>query len=123
MNKFLILVLIFLPFKTLLCQTKQEVRSYIIECDIQHPDIVYAQYGLESGWGKSKAAINRCNLFGFTTKKGIIEFESQYDSVLYYKKWQTKRYKGGNYYQFLENIKYASDSLYIDRLKQIVKSL
>ena len=121
MNKLLIFVLIFLPFNTLLCQTKQEVRSYIIECDIQHPDIVYAQYGLESGWGKSYAARHRNNLFGFIN--GQKYFNSWQECVEFYKKWQDKHYKGGDYYEFLKQAKYASSPTYAISLKTIVKQL
>lgn len=99
--------------------SSKHVYNWIVETGIKHPKIVYAQYVLETGHGKSNAAREKCNLFGFMYKGKIMKFNTQYDSVLYYKKWQTQRYKGGDYYKFLTEIGYASDPIYIQKLKKI----
>ena len=120
MRKLLILLLLMWPLR-MSALTKNQVWRYINYLNIKHPEIVYAQYGQETGWGKSKAAINKCNLFGFMYKGRIMEFESHVACIMYYKRWQQRKYKGGNYYQFLIDINYAGDPAYIQRLKQIVR--
>ena len=122
MKKLFILGLVLLS-KVVSAHSNQQIYNWIIQLGIKHPKIVYAQYGLETGWGKSKGAINKCNLFGFMYKGKIMEFESHVACIMYYKRWQERKYKGGNYYQFLIDINYAGDPAYIQRLKKIVKSL
>lgn len=101
---------------------KPSVYKQIVQEGIKHPKIVYAQYVQETGRCKSKACREKNNLFGFMYKGEIMTFKSKRDCIRYYKKWQSKRYKGGNYYQFLVDINYAGDSLYVERLKRIVKT-
>lgn len=82
------------------------------------PNIVLAQAKLETG--NFKSYLFRCsnNLFGFRNFNGYIKYESWKESVKAYKNWQTRKYKGGDYYDFLEYIKYAEDTLYVYKLKQ-----
>ena len=86
---------------------------------IQYPYIVLKQAILETGWFKSNVLKTHNNLFGFRTSKGYIKFKSINHCIAYYKKWQTKRYRGEDYYEFLVNIKYAEDTMYIYKLKNI----
>ena len=92
--------------------------------DIQHPDIVYAQALLETGYFKSKGCTRDNNLFGLydsKTRRYCI-FNYWTESVEAYKNWIQYRYKPPNdYYEFLRRIHYASDPRYITKLKQIVK--
>lgn len=97
--------------------TRDEVYDCIMYYEIQHPDIVYTQYALESGWGKSKAARVRNNIFGFLN--GQKYFDSWEDCIKFYKLWQDKNYKGGDYYEFLKRIRYASSPTYVSTLKRI----
>lgn len=107
--------------------TKECVYEYIVECKIKHPDIVYKQALLETGYLTSYNYRKRNNLFGFrhpkyvtnTNKYGYFIFSDPYESVRYYKLWQDKKYKGGNYYLFLKTVGYAEDSLYIYKLKKL----
>ena len=101
--------------------SKPDVYRSIAISGIKHPEIVYAQYVQETGRCKSKACREKNNLFRFMYKGEIMSFKSKRDCIRYYKKWQDKRYKGGDYYQFLIDIGYAGDPLYTKRLKQIVK--
>lgn len=118
MKKLFTILLLTLSFIVYSQQMKKhEVYSYIIECDIQHPDIVWAQYGLESGWGTSYAAKYRNNIFGFNN--GKMKFNSWQECIEYYKSWQDKRYTGGDYYEFLKRIGYASSPNYVNTLKRI----
>ena len=101
----------FINSKLLLLKLKQH--------KIQYPYIVLKQAILETGWFKSNVLKTHNNLFGFRTSKGYIKFKTVDESIIYYKNWQAKRYKGGDYYEFLVNIKYAEDTMYIYKLKNI----
>lgn len=86
---------------------------------VQHPEIVLKQAILETGHFTSKVFRLNNNLFGFYNGKRYLSFNSWQQSVKYYKTWQDKRYKSGDYYQFLSGLPYAEDCDYIDKLKQI----
>jgi hypothetical protein len=95
---------------------------------VQHPEIVLRQSILESGWFKCTSCSMRYNNpFGFRHKswiddanpRGYLKFDMWQDAVKYYKKWQKKRYKGGDYYKFLVDIGYAQDTTYISKLKSL----
>jgi len=100
----------------------QDVRNYIKELNILHPDIVIKQAVQESGWYESHESI-RCNtknnLFGFKRNHEYVSYENWNASVLAYSVWQNKNYTGGDYYEFLIRIGYASDPEYISKLKSI----
>jgi hypothetical protein len=85
---------------------------------IKHPEIVYAQYRLETGNGKSKGFKEYNNAFGFTLKGKLMRFKNVSECVEYYKAWQDKRYVKGDYYVFLQKIGYAEEEGYIQLLKQ-----
>lgn len=92
--------------------------------DIQHPDIVYAQALLETGYFKSKGCTRDNNLFGLydSKRRRYHKFNHWTESVVAYKRWIQYRYKPpGDYYNFLRRIRYARDKTYITKLKQIVK--
>ena len=95
-----------------------DLVNYIHELEIKAPNIVLAQAKLETG--NFKSYLFRCsnNLFGFRNFNGYIRYNSWKHSVAAYKNWQDKRYKGGDYYDFLEDINYAEDTLYCYKLKQ-----
>jgi len=96
--------------------------------NVKHPEIVLRQSIMESGWFKCTSCSMRYNNpFGFRYPSwvdkdnplGYLKFDTWQDAVKYYKKWQKKRYKGGDYYEFLKNIGYAQDPNYIKKLKSI----
>lgn len=98
----------------------QNLYREILKDSIKFPEIVLKQAILETGWLKSNYCINRHNLFGFRSAKGYLYYDSWQASVLAYKKWQDKHYKGGDYYQFLINIHYAANGIeYVNYLKKI----
>lgn len=82
------------------------------------PNIVLAQAKLETGNFKSYLFKCSNNLFGFRNFNGYIKYKHWKESVKAYKDWQSRKYKGGDYYDFLVNIKYAEDTLYVYKLKQ-----
>jgi len=91
------------------------------EMKISHPEIVLAQSKLETGYYTSQLTRTHNNIFGFRTKNGYLQFDHWKECIQYYKKWQSKRYKGsGDYYKFLQEIGYAEDTNYIHKLKKIV---
>lgn len=97
--------------------------------DIKCKRIVLKQAVWESGWFKcTDCSMRYNNPFGFRyptwvdekNPKGYIKFKTIENAVKYYKKWQDKHYKGGNYYQFLIDRHYAHDSeKYVKHLKSL----
>lgn len=100
--------------------TLENVYKELIRKEIQHPEIVIRQVIAETQWLKCRNCSKQFgNLFGFTTKNGYLKFDNWVASVTYYKQWQDAYYKGGDYYQFLHRIGYATAPNYIRLLKQI----
>ena len=100
--------------------TIENVKIAIIDAGIKYPEIVLRQVILETGWLKcTKCSLTKNNIFGFYYKKKYIAFDSWLDSIDYYKRWQERHYKGGDYYQFLITIGYATSPSYVQTLKQI----
>lgn len=90
---------------------------------VQHPKIVYAQAVLETGHFKSDLCLNGNNLFGLynSRKKEYYRFDHWTESVEAYINFIQYKYKPPNdYYRFLDNIGYAEDPHYINKLKRIV---
>lgn len=87
---------------------------------IKHPEIVFAQYRLETGNGKSKAFKEYNNAFGFSLNGKLMRFKSVSECVEYYKVWQAKRYVTGDYFEFLKKIGYAEEEGYIELLKKML---
>ena len=98
--------------------TEANLILYMHELCIKSPNIVLAQAKLETGNFNSYLFKVSNNLFGFRGWKGYHTYKTWQYSVIAYKNWQDKNYKGGSYYLFLTNIGYAEDSLYIYKLKQ-----
>ena len=96
--------------------TIENIYEKLLECEILFPDIVIKQVKLETGYLKY---VKENNLFGFQTKNGYMKFETWEEAIFYKKRWQERKYKGGDYYLFLKNLPYAQDSLYIQKIKRI----
>lgn len=114
-----------LPKPTLLTDTvkidtfsEANLILYMHELKIKAPNIVLAQAKLETGNFTSYLFEVSHNLFGFRGFMGYYSYKSWQCSVVAYKEWQDKHYKGGDYFEFLESIGYATDSLYCYKLKQ-----
>lgn len=100
--------------------TPENVYAQLEKFGIQHPEVVLRQSILETGWYECQyCSLQHNNIFGFRYKKKYLEFDNWVDAVKYYKKWQDKRYKGGDYYVFLKNVGYATSKTYISKLKSI----
>lgn len=91
--------------------------------EVYHPEIVYAQAILETGWFTSSLCLNSHNLFGLYNSKKMryYKFNHWAESVVAYIKFVQYKYKPPNdYYKFLSDIGYAEDPNYINKLKGIV---
>lgn len=103
-------------------QNKHEVYDTLVAYGILHPNIVMKQVILETGHLKcTNCSLDHNNIFGFRYKKEYLEFDNWVDSVIYLKKWQIRKgyVKGENYYDFLVDVGYATDSIYINKVKEI----
>nr|DAF16249.1 MAG TPA: Mannosyl-glycoprotein endo-beta-N-acetylglucosaminidase [Crassvirales sp.] len=91
--------------------------------NIAHPKIVLAQAKLETGNYTSKVYLTHNNLFGLRKADGsYYKFNHWKESVQAYKDYIQYKYQPpSNYYKFLEDIGYAEDKSYTDKLKRIVK--
>jgi hypothetical protein len=99
------------------------IKEEIIQQDIKFPEVVFAQAILETGWSKCQnCALDKFNnVFGFTTSLGFIRFSNWRSSIRFYRLWQNKYYKGGDYFEFLSRSWGAPDMpLYIRKLKSVI---
>lgn len=97
-------------------QTKEQVKNYLDSIGVQHSEIVTAQSILETGHYESRLCKEQNNIFGWWYKGEFLSFDSWRECCDYYKRWQDKYYRGGDYYEFLMRIGYAEDEEYITKL-------
>ena len=101
-------------------QTPSEVYREILRQEIKSPEIVLKQSLLETGHYKCKnCSMDKNNIFGFRYKGEYLKFNHWRRSVYYYRGWQKRKYKGGDYLTFLKEVGYATSKTYIEKLKQI----
>ena len=94
--------------------------------NIEHPTIVKAQAILETGNFTSNLCIKNNNLFGLydSKNKRYYSYKHWWESVEAYKKLVQRKYNNSKYYYiFLEDIKYAKDKEYINKVKKIAEEL
>lgn len=102
------------------------VYEKIIELEIKEPLIVLAQSILETQWYEcERCSLQLNNIFGMGwTGKTYTKYDHWIESVYDYKIWQELNYDNEqDYYIFLIDINYATDSSYTIKLKQIVREL
>ena len=109
---------------TINCSAKNTSLEYLDSLlhahGVQHCDIVMRQVIEETGHLKcTDCSLDKNNPFGFVWKGKYKEFRDFEHAVIYYKTWQDKWYKGGDYYAFLVKIGYATNPKYISNLKSI----
>ena len=88
--------------------------------NIKHPEIVLAQAKLETGHYTSEVLKTHNNLFGLRKGSHYRRFRHWTESIKAYKNLVQSKYKGGNYYVFLEKIGYAEDPTYTDKLRYFI---
>ena len=94
--------------------------------NIEHPTIVKAQAILETAHFTSDLCIKNNNLFGLydSKNKRYYSYNHWWESIEAYKKLIQRKYDNSKYYyMFLEDIKYAKDKEYINKLKKIAEEL
>lgn len=103
--------------------SEENLYNELIAQGVDFPEIVTAQAILETGYFKSYACLQQNNLFGLRNNKGnYMSFPHWTDAVAAYKKY-IQRYNHPvpeDYYAYLQELGYAEDPQYIDKLKQIV---
>jgi hypothetical protein len=103
--------------------SEENLYNELVAQGVDFPEIVTAQAILETGHFKSYACLQQNNLFGLRDSKGTyMSFPHWTDAVAAYKKY-IQRYNHPvpeDYYAYLQELGYAEDPQYIDKLKQIV---
>ena len=115
------LFLIMLTATTCSAQTVEQVAKELARQGVPHSKIVLAQARLESGNMKSAFYNRTNNLFGIKHNGQYATYKHWRESISDYKKCISSLYTGGNYFEFLRRIKYASDKQYIEKLRNIIK--
>lgn len=103
--------------------TIDNLYEELLTQEVDYPEIVLSQALLETNHFQSYSCRERNNLFGLRKSDGTyMSFPHWTYSVAAYKKY-IQKYKEipEDYYKFLDNLGYAEDSLYIDKVKQIHK--
>lgn len=101
-------------------------NTFLTACEyygIKYPRICTAQAILESNNFKSELFKKYNNPLGLynSRKKDYFKFKHWTDAIIAYQNMIEYRYKGGDYYKFLDRIGYAEDNEYINKVKAIEK--
>jgi len=100
--------------------TVANVKKVLKQEKVRFADIVLRQAITETGWFKcTNCSMSRNNIFGFYYKKKYLVFDNWVECIRYYKRWQDRHYKSGDYYHFLKKIGFATNPRYIEDLKAI----
>lgn len=113
--------------ETICLEDTFSVKDFVLELHLQnikYPDVVLRQACWESGFFSSGIWKKKNNPFGFYVMKDSVNgeyilFNDWRSSVSYYKDWQDRKYKGGDYYEFLVKVGYAQDSNYVNSVRGI----
>lgn len=119
MKKILIIITMLAIALSSISQTIEQVEKELIKQKIPHHKIVLAQARHETGNFKSRLCKVNHNLFGMKKGKRYVKYSHWKESVADYKKRISSRYKGGDYYAFLNKIGYAKDPHYNSKLRKI----
>lgn len=117
--KTIILTLAILTSLYSFSQTKDSVYNYLVQINVKYPEIVLKQAILETGHFTSYSCRVRKNLFGLTRNHKLESFDTWQKSCDRYIDWIQYKYKGGDYYDFLYELGYATDPNYIKKLDGI----
>jgi len=132
MKKFLLVLIVFIVAQQGINAQRinktriQELYERIKDAGIRHPEFVIAQSLQETGnLNCKKCCLRYHNLFGFYVNGNKCKkFESEDACIIYYKKWQDKRYPKwrakypkADYYHFLKYVKYATGDKYNNEIR------
>ena len=99
---------------------KKNVLAELYKQNIPHANIVLAQSIHETGNYKSKLCKTHNNILGLRKGNSYRRYDNYIECISDYKKLISSRYKGGDYYNFLQRIGYAEDIEYINKIKKYV---
>lgn len=99
---------------------RENLKAELIKRNIPCYNIVLAQAILETGNFTSKHCKERNNIFGMRSKKGYKYYNSWIECVDDYEQKFSKRYKGGDYFQFLRKVCYAEAPDYEQRVRRLI---
>lgn len=101
--------------------TLDNLLGMLDELGLSNRLYVLAQAVLETGNFSSNVCRNYNNLFGLydSSNNDYFHFDCWEDSVIGYKKFIQNKYNGGNYLEFLDEIGYAEDPDYIQKVANI----
>ena len=105
---------------------EEGIDEALLYYDIKHPTIVKAQAILETAHFSSDLCVKNNNLFGLydSKNKRYYSYNHWWESIEAYKKLIQRKYDNSKYYyMFLEDIKYAKDKEYTNKLKKIAEEL
>ena len=105
---------------------EEGIDEALLYYGVKHPTIVKAQAILETGHFTSNLCIKNNNLFGLydSKNKRYYSYNHWWESIEAYKELIQRKYDNSKYYyMFLEDIKYAKDKEYINKLKEIAEEL
>ena len=103
--------------------TSENFEYVCLHYGIKHPEIVYAQAQLESGYFTSNIYKSKNNFLGLydSKNKDYYSFFHWSDCLKGYKDYvQRKWNENDDYYLFLQNLPYAEDPEYIQKIKFLV---
>ena len=115
---------------------KDSVLNYIYDMRLEHPYIVYAQCIVETGNFTSTIMKENNNLFGMKlperratlalgVKRGHAYYRNWKESIIDYSLYQMAYMRGLSEEEYFEKLKqsYASDTYYINKIRQLKQSL
>ena len=87
----------------------------------EHSHIIAAQSILETGWYSSRVSTEYNNILGLydSSLQDYRQYNHWLESVAAYRRLVYNKYDSGCYYEFLEQLPYATDTLYITKIKSI----
>lgn len=114
--------------------SQQLFREYLELIGLKHPEVVYQQAVLETGWFTHQRCTIYNNYFGMKKARvrehcqaGVWKKHATYrhwtlsvdDYKLWQDYWEGEAYDQTNYYSFLSNVGYATAANYVRILKRI----
>ena len=99
---------------------RTNVLAELKKQNVPHANIVLAQSLLETGGYKSNLCRTHNNIFGLKKGNKYRRYSNYTECIRDYKKRISSKYKGGSYYTFLNNLGYAEDKAYTQKLKDMV---
>lgn len=95
----------------------------LVELEVQHPEVVLAQAQLETAYFTSTLCKEYNNTLGLydSRSKDFYKFDTWVISIMAYKQLVEYKLKDGeDYYDFLTDLPYAEDPMYLKKIKTLM---